>query len=128
MKRQKKIRNISYKDIVDLDITIARFIIPRLKFFKKKLVGNPPEFTFEEWKAMIDKMILAFTLILDNSEPDFGDLNFHTEKADDGHWKMTEDPNSTFDRDAYEKWHKEKEAKIKEGLQLFAKYFQHLWL
>ena len=128
MKRQKKIRNVSYKDVIDLDKTIAKFILPRLKFFKKKVLGYPSELTLEEWKAMIDKMILAFTLILDNSEPDFGELKWHTEKADNGHWKMINDPGSTFNSEAYEKWNKEKEEKINEGLQLFSKYFQDLWL
>lgn len=97
MKRQKKIRNVSYKDVIDLDITIAKFILPRLKFFKKKVLGYPLELTFEEWKAIIDKMILSFSLILDDSE-------------------------------AYKKCNKEEEDKIEEGLQLFTKYFQDLWL
>lgn len=128
MKRQKKIRNVSYKDVIDLDKTVAKFILPRLKFFKKKVLGYPSELTLEEWKAVIDKMILSFSLILDDSEPSFGELKWYTEKADNGHWKMINDPNSTFDSEAYEKWNKEKEDKIEEGLQLFAKYFQDLWL
>lgn len=128
MKRQKKVRNVSYKDVIDLDITVAKFILPRLKFFKKKVIGYPSELTIEKWKAIIDKMILSFSLILNDSEPDFGDLNFHTEKTDNGHWKMIKDPNSTFDTEAYMKWHIDRAAKIEEGLQLFAKYFQHLWL
>lgn len=128
MNRQKKIRNIKYKDIINLDSTLARFILPRLKFFKKKKFNYPYNSTLEEWKAILDKMILAFELILDDHEPDFGDINYHTEKTDDGHWKMIKDHNSTFDSEAYMKWHEDREAKIKEGLQLFAKYFQSLWI
>ena len=41
---------------------------------------------------------------------------------------MIKDPSSTFDTEAYIKWNKDKEAKINEGLQLFAKYFQNLWI
>lgn len=127
MKKQKKIRNIKYKDVINLDRTIARFILPRLKFFKKKTHTSPFGFTLKEWKSIIDKIILAFELILDDNEPDFGELKYHTEKADNGYWKIINDPNSTFDKDAYEKWHKDKDIKINEGLQLFVKYFQDLW-
>ena len=127
MKKQKKIRNIKYKDVINLDRTIARFILPRLKFFKKKTYTYPIDFTIEEWKSTIDKIILAFELILDGHEPDFRNLKYHTEKANNGHWKITEDPNSTFDKEAYEKWLNNKDIKIKEGLKLFADNFQNLW-
>ena len=127
MKKQKKIRNIKYKDVINLDRTIARFILPRLKFFKKKTYTYPIGFTIEEWKSTIDKIILAFELILDDHKPDFGNLKYHTEKSDTGYWKIIEDPNSTFDREAYEKWLNDKDIKIKEGLKLFADNFQNLW-
>ena len=127
MKKQKKIRNIKYKDIINLDKTIARFILPRLKFFKKKTYTYPISFTIEEWKSTIDKIILAFELILDDYEPDFGNLKYHIEKSDNGYWKIIEDPNSTFDKEVYEKWLNDKDIKIKEGLKLFADNFQNLW-
>ena len=75
----------------------------------------------------IDKIILAFELILDNHEPDFGNLKYHIKKSDNGYWKMVEDPNSTFDKEAYEKWLNDKDIKIKEDLKLFADNFQNLW-
>ena len=127
MKKQKKIRNIKCKDVINLDRTIARFILPRLKFFKKKTYTYPISFTIEEWKSTIDKIILAFELILDDHKPDFGNLKYHIEKANNGYWKMVEDPNSTFDKEAYEKWLNDKDIKIKEGLKLFADNFQNLW-
>lgn len=128
MRRQKKIRNIKYKDIYNLDSTIARFILPRLKFFRKKTFSCPYGFTLEEWKDILDKIILAFELILDTSEPNFGELKFNKEKTDNGHWKMVKDPSSTFDTEAYIKWKEDKEAKIEESLKLFAEYFQDLWI
>ena len=128
MKRQKKIRNIKYKDIYNLDNTIARFILPRLKFFRKKICSCPYGFTLEEWKDILDKMILAFELILDKSEPNFGELKFNTKKTDNGHWKMVKDPDSTFDTEAYMKWHIDRQKTIEEGLKLFAEYFQDLWI
>lgn len=128
MKRQKKIRNIKYKDIYSLDNTIARFILPRLKFYKKNVIGYPPDITLEEWKDILDKMILAFELILDTSEPDFGEHKCHIEKMNDNISKLVEDPGSTFDSEAYRKWHKDKQKTIEEGLKLFAEYFQSLWV
>lgn len=35
---------------------------------------------------------------------------------------------SDFNAEEYQKWINEKNAKIEEGLQLFAKYYQDLWL
>ena len=120
MKRQKKIRNIKYKDFINLDSTIARFILPRLKFFRKKTCSYPRGLTFEEWKDILDKMILAFEFILDTSEPNFGELKFNTEKTDNGHWKMVKDPVLPFNTEAYMKWHIERQKTIEEGLKLFA--------
>lgn len=128
MKRQKKIRNIKYKDIYNLDSTIARFILPRLKFFKKKTHTSPVDITLEEWKDILDKMILAFELILDTSEPDFGEHKCHIEKVNDKLSKLVEDFGSTFDSEAYTKWHENKQKTIDEGLKLFAKHFQNLWI
>ena len=128
MKRQKKIRNIKYKDIYNLDSTIARFILPRLKFFRKKICSCPYGFTLEEWKDILDKMILAFELILDKSEPNFGEHKCHIEKINDKLSKLVEDSDSTFDTEAYRKWHKDRQKTIEEGLKLFAEYFQDLWI
>ena len=128
MKRQKKIRNIKYKDIYNLDNTIARFILPRLKFFRKKICSCPYGFTLEEWKDILDKMILAFKLVLDTSEPNFGEFKSHIEKVSDNISKLVEDPDSTFDTEAYRKWHKDRQKTIEEGLKLFAEYFQDLWI
>lgn len=128
MKRQKKNRSIKYKDIYSLDNTIARFVLPRLKFFKKNIISYPPDITYEEWKSILDKMILSFELILDTSEPDFGERKYHIEKIDDNISKLVKDPDSTFDFEAYMKWSKDKKSKINEGLKLFAEYFQSLWI
>lgn len=128
MRRQKKNRSIKYKDIYNLDNTIARFILPRLKFYKKNTIGYPPDLTLKEWKDILDKMILSLELILDTSEPDFGERKYHIEKMDDNLSKLVEDPDSTFDSEAYMKWCKDKESKINEGLKLFAEYFQSLWI
>lgn len=50
-------------ELWNLDYTIANFILPRLKAFKVNLHGYPSELTFEEWQAILDKMVLAFDLV-----------------------------------------------------------------
>lgn len=128
MKRQKKIRNIKYKDIVNLDSTLARLILPRLEFFKKNITTTPMDLSEEEWKDVLDKMINAFKLVLDTHEPDFMKVKCNIKSLKDLFSQMKEDGTILFDGDAYIEWHKEKQAKIDEGLQLFAKYFQDLWI
>lgn len=103
-----------YDDTVtwSLDYTIAKFVLPRLKLFKKEIqkyksvpgifqhTGDYNDDDFDKefilWLSYIDKMILSFELIV----------------KDD--WK---------DIDMYE----ENQKKIKEGLELFAIFFQSLW-
>lgn len=128
MKRQKKIRNIKYKDFINLDETLAKFILPRLKFFKKKTYTSPQYLSLEEWKDILDKMILSFKLIVDTSEPDFEEPKYHIEKINNNLSKLVEDPIPGFNTEAYMKWHKDKQQAIKEGLKLFAEHFQDLWI
>jgi hypothetical protein len=53
--------------------------------------------TCEEWREKIDKMIVAFELIIDDNMPELVSEQL------------------------------KRQQKITEGLQLFARYFQHLW-
>lgn len=73
-------------------------------------------------------MILAFKLVLDTSEPNFGEFKSHIEKVSDNISKLVEDPDSTFDTEAYRKWYKDRQKTIEEGLKLFAEHFQDLWI
>lgn len=105
-------------DTWSLDYTVAKFIIPRLKYFKKVNNGIPnkiykkykdsnkkcsenTEVAYKEWNKIIDKMILAFQRIIDEDE------DFHD-------WKDKK------------YWNKQEKIK-KEGLDLFRKYFNDLW-
>jgi hypothetical protein len=66
-KRQKKKHGIQiFKDseVSDLDITLANYILPRLKRFKVLNDMYPPSIgSFEEWNNTIDKMIWSFEQI-----------------------------------------------------------------
>lgn len=43
----------------NLETRLAEHILPRLKRFKEINIGYPPDLTWEEWQATLDKMILA---------------------------------------------------------------------
>lgn len=92
-----------------LDITIAKFILPRLKLFKKLTNGYPGTGemdTFEKWIKAIDKMIWSFEKIL--SEDNYYGI------------KICGNPN-------WKEEYNQIQSKIDEGLMLFTKWFQSLW-
>lgn len=93
---------VPYSDLWNLDITIANFVLPRLKKFKEEDDGYPEREemnTPEKWDEALDKMILAFEYVIHQF-----------------------DKKSHFDED------KRRQAVIDEGLQLFAKWFRYLWI
>lgn len=47
------------KELWNLETTIACFVLPRLKRFRKNLSGHPCDLTFQEWKDIMDEMIYA---------------------------------------------------------------------
>lgn len=79
----------------------SHFIIPRLIRFREIANGHPFGLTPEEWNAMLDEMIFAFDWAVNDEEDKYDHL---TEKERAEHWKR------------YDK-----------GMQLFAKWFRHLW-
>lgn len=82
-----------------LDSVICQFVLPRLKRFKELNIGYPGgEITWEKWNEILDKMIFAF--------------EFNLVMDDWSHDKPG------FDAEY---------AKFEEGMQLFAKWFRHLW-
>lgn len=83
------------KETWSLDITLAQYIIPRLKLYKKLNDVIPGRLeSHDEWDKILDKMIYAFECMSDEF------CN-------------------------YEEYDK-RQKKVKEGLQLFADYFQAL--
>lgn len=94
-------------ELWNLDRTIAKFILPRIKRFKKFRNGYPDELlngdwneerekiAVEQWDKILDNMIECFEIIV----------------SDDFFCPSVE-----------------QELKIKEGLKLFSKYFMHLWI
>jgi hypothetical protein len=101
-KRQKKKYGFPiFKDceVWDLAITLANYILPRLKRFKKVNVNSHPcnLSGIEEWHEIIDKMIWSFERIVND------DWSYETNRI------------------------REQKEQYEEGMNLFAKWFLDLW-
>jgi len=147
-KRQKKKRGIytRFKDeeLWSLDVTIAKFILPRLKKFKK-VTGCPGQFLLDEegnlrqdpgfvkdaeqrWQDILDKMIWSFgEVAYGDREPLISDDFITTViKEEDGKKVYS----SNIDPDVRQEWRSSWDKyneQIQVGLVLFAKYFRNLW-
>ena len=57
-KRQRIERGFDDTELWNLDTTILKFVLPRLKRFRECTIGYPPEFeSLEAWTDCLDKMI-----------------------------------------------------------------------
>ena len=117
---------VNPKETWSLDITFAKYIIPRLKKFKELNNGYPgieEVNTPEKWDEALDKMIQAFEYVIDWDEY----------WLDDPRYDYT-DIMFGDDKELYESIVENKRMEdirrltaINEGLQLFAKYYMRLW-
>ena len=99
--KQLKLNGFTDSETWGLDSVIAEFILPRLIRFKELNIGFPDVFTFDSWNDVIDKMIFAFDWSLNCDDEKYDNLSKEEQEIN---WK-----------------------KYEEGMQLFAKYFRHLW-
>lgn len=132
---------INPKEIWNLDYTIAEFVLPRLKMFKNKSIGDPGcdgIDTREKWNATLDKMILAFEYLLDDNwwigdpEYDFSDglhVGYEKDNKTGGFHKVVISEDDWVKEVSQKRDEEEQRRKqvIDEGLQLFAEWFRYLW-
>ena len=71
---------VDYKETWSLDCTIAKFIIPRLKLYKKVINGYPGRLnSVEQWYEILDKINerkYGYSTLIDNMEYDNGLMSF----------------------------------------------------
>lgn len=100
-KKQRLERGFDSSELWNLDSTIIKFALPRLKAFREDGTLSYPDFdearTPEGWHEVLDKMIWWME--------NYNDDVFPTEKSEQ----------------------KEFTRKLEEGKSLFFKYFSHLW-
>lgn len=110
----------NFEDTWNLDYSIACFVLPRLCYYRDNIESVPcstynthsivtdiDNMEINKWKNILNKMIEAFyfTIIFDK------DLDSET----------------INNEDKYNSIMNERSVKIKDGLKLFAEYFNDLW-
>lgn len=101
LRKKKGLSKIRVEELWGLDLTLAKYILPRLIRFKDiNYMSYPSNFeNHEEWHKVIDKMIYSFEYVIKRNYEVYKDLEEEKKR--------------------YEKY--------KEGMQLFAEYFIDLW-
>jgi len=94
---QRRTKGWDDSETWNLNYEIAKFTLPRLQRFKELLGSYPGGMTFEEWKEIVDKMIVAMEFMVADYDGEVQPYN------------------------------KEKSDEVQKGLKLFGKYFGNLW-
>ena len=129
---------IAPKELWNLDYTVAKFVLPRLIKFKENSLGFPgydEADTMNKWQDILQKMITAFEYIVTDDDWWVDDPRY--DYSDGIHIEIEKDKKTLF-HFRIDDWAKEIENNrdteqdrrneaIKEGLELFSKYFRHLW-
>jgi len=104
--KQRHTRGFDDRELWSLDLTIAKFLVPRLEAFMEKRAGHPTGMTDKKWKQMLNLMIEGFRATIGE---DYIDSNPDMSKAE------------------INKKLKANSKKQEVGLQLFTKHFKDLW-
>jgi hypothetical protein len=62
---QRVTRGFDDSELWSLDVTIARFVLPRLRAFAAVDHGHPNDMTMAQWQEAMAKMVRAFELIVE---------------------------------------------------------------
>lgn len=113
------------KDCYNLDMTIAKFVLPRLRYFREHSEDYPGKLEpyvgwsedhptgtepYDEWMEILDKMILAFQYVIEQFD-----------------WKLDEEFDFSKDPEKNKAEEKRRLDVIYEGLHLFADWCLALW-
>lgn len=101
LRKKRGLSKIRKEELWGLDVTLAKYILPRLIKFKDiNNMSYPSNFeNHEEWHKTIDKMIYSFEYVIERNYKIYKDLE--------------------EEKKIYEKY--------KEGMQLFSEHFMDLW-
>lgn len=130
---------VHYDDTWNLDRTIARFVLPRLRRLREVKRGVPADFANrgtweqqqEDWDAVLQRMILAFELVADDSGVPYDQLyDPPLDVEDDKDFSQALNDPERVSRTGLEWLHAiedDRERLVSEGLMLFAIYYRALW-
>ena len=131
---QRWTRGFDDTELWCLDLTIARFVLPRLKAFRDVVkVGVPAEFIDGDSEEDIERGGRAFALVLDKMIYAFECKVYEdkylpelvTEPCSAGGWDGKRFTPSSFI--AWREAQKARQVLIDEGMALFTKYMHCLW-
>lgn len=106
-------------DTFDLDLSIAKYIVPRLEYFIKNIEGYPDGMLRKECKSL-KKEFNKTGNITGDEYADF--WKFILNKMLDSFKYFEKQQHLSFS-----KYDKKEHEKAMEGLKLFTKYFEALW-
>jgi hypothetical protein len=89
-----------------------------------KRYGYHPDFTPEEWEKVIDELIWTFEYLNDDER-----MNPFPNIYEDKQWTCNREK-SPEQKQLFDEWMKktnELDVRKQKGLELFAKYYCHLW-
>lgn len=124
---QKLRYGVSDYECWGLNYTLASYILPRLKHFKKmKRWGYPASITSEQWEQEIDDMIFAFDFHLRENEYLKFPINDETIEDIFSRNKKRTPEQEALVKEFYNK-HNELYARQDKGFKLFGERFGTLW-
>lgn len=105
----------------------SEIVVPRLKLLKERNMGYPGGLTNEEWHDILGKMIWSFENNDNDPDPIYSedyDHRYEVIELDNGGTQYKSlNETGTIDWSPVEKHN----ARVQEGLDLFAKYYLNLW-
>lgn len=118
---QRASRGYADCDLWSIDSFLCGVLVPGLKQFRNQTNSHPSDLTFEEWQAKVDVIIAGFQAHIDLQEgpPD----RFFREVSNKDSWTGLE----LFDPEGEQAWRAELTAVQQAGLEMFVKWFGHLW-
>ena len=73
----QKIRyGVNDSEMWSLDITIAKFILPKLKTFRNSTCGYPGNITQKKWEQKLDDMIFAMEYTINQFKQEYTEEDF----------------------------------------------------
>jgi hypothetical protein len=123
---QKVRYGVSDEECWSLDYTISKFILSRLKHFKRmKRHGHPVDITNDQWDKIIDELIWTFEYLQDPEK--FNPFPESVYKSQPSWSPRNQTDEQKRDLKVYMDMSAELEERKNKGLELFVKYYSNLW-
>lgn len=118
--------SFTFEECWNIDYSIARYVLPRLKYYRAHMNGHPYDSKYEDWEKILDEIIWFMQDMIDDKEE---------EKIYDKYFEPFDNNKNMIEQvcitDENRKKFADKVDKLNERKQkaaeLFGKYFMSLW-